>query len=32
VYNYHDSHACGYKRSGILFRLDGMDGNEMVLV
>jgi hypothetical protein len=22
VYNYHDSQACGYKRSGILFRLD----------
>jgi hypothetical protein len=32
VYNYHDSRACGYKRSGILFRLDGMDENEMVLV
>jgi hypothetical protein len=27
VYNYHDSRACGYKRSGILFRLDGhLDG------
>jgi hypothetical protein len=24
VYNYHDSRACGYKRSGILSRLDGM--------
>jgi hypothetical protein len=23
VYNYHDSRACGYKWSGILFRLDG---------
>jgi hypothetical protein len=23
VYNYHDSRACGYKRSGILFWLDG---------
>jgi hypothetical protein len=27
VYNYHDSRACGYKRSGILFWLDGLDGN-----
>jgi hypothetical protein len=27
VYNYHDSRACGYKRSGILSRLDGyLDG------
>jgi hypothetical protein len=25
VYNYHDSRACGYKRSGILPRLDGWD-------
>jgi hypothetical protein len=24
VYNYHDSRAYGYKRSGILFWLDGM--------
>jgi hypothetical protein len=24
VYNYHDSRACSYKRSGILFCLDGM--------
>jgi hypothetical protein len=24
VYNYHDCRACGYKRSGILFWLDGM--------
>jgi hypothetical protein len=23
VYNYHDSQACGYERSGILIRLDG---------
>jgi hypothetical protein len=29
--NYHDSRACGYKRSGILFRLDGLVGNGMVL-
>jgi hypothetical protein len=27
VYNYQDSHACGYKRSGILFWLDGMAWN-----
>jgi hypothetical protein len=27
VYNYPDSQACSYKRSGILFRLDGeLDG------
>jgi hypothetical protein len=27
VYNYHDSRACGYKRSAILSRLDGyLDG------
>jgi hypothetical protein len=34
VYNYHDSRACGYKRSEILFRLDGMvwDENGMILV
>jgi hypothetical protein len=24
VYNYHDSRACGYKRSGILPRVEGM--------
>jgi hypothetical protein len=32
VYNYHDSRACGYKRSGILFFLDGLDGDVTVLV
>jgi hypothetical protein len=32
VYNYHDSRGCGYKCSGILFWLDGLDGNGMVLV
>jgi hypothetical protein len=32
VYNYHDSRACGYKRYGVLFWLDSLDGNEMVLV
>jgi hypothetical protein len=32
VYNYHDSRACGYKWSGILFGLDGLDGSGMVLV
>jgi hypothetical protein len=32
VYKYHDSRACGYKRSRIHFWLDGLDGNEMVLV
>jgi hypothetical protein len=34
MYKYHDSRACDYKRSGILFRLDDLDGdgNEMVLV
>jgi hypothetical protein len=31
VYNYHDSRACGYKRSEILFWLDGLNGNVMVL-
>jgi hypothetical protein len=31
VYNYHDSRACGYKRSGILFWLDGLDGNGVEL-
>jgi hypothetical protein len=32
VYNYHDSRACHYKRSGILFWLDGLDeiGVELV--
>jgi hypothetical protein len=25
VYNYYDSHACGYKQSGILPRLDSWD-------
>jgi hypothetical protein len=24
VYNYYDSRACGYKRSGVLFQLDGL--------
>jgi hypothetical protein len=32
VYNYHDSRAYGYNRSEILFLLDGLDGNEMILV
>jgi hypothetical protein len=32
VYNYHDSRACGYKRSGIIFWLDGLDGNGVELV
>jgi hypothetical protein len=32
VYNYHDSRVCGYKRSGILFGLDSLDGNQMVLI
>jgi hypothetical protein len=32
VYNYHDSQACGYKRYGILFSLDGLDGNGVELV
>jgi hypothetical protein len=32
VYIYHDSRACGYKRSWILFQLDGLDGNGMVLI
>jgi hypothetical protein len=32
VYNYHDSRAYGYKRSGILFWLDGLDGDGMGLV
>jgi hypothetical protein len=31
VYNYHDSRACSYKRPGILFSLDGLDGDGMVL-
>jgi hypothetical protein len=32
VYNYHDSRACSYKWSGILFQLDGMVGNGVVFV
>jgi hypothetical protein len=32
VYNYHDSRACGYKWSVILFWLDGLDGIEVELV
>jgi hypothetical protein len=32
VYNYHDSRACGYKQSGILFRLVGMVENGVVFV
>jgi hypothetical protein len=32
MYNYHDSRAYGYKRSGILSVLDGLDGNGIVLV
>jgi hypothetical protein len=32
VYNYHDSRACDYKRSGILFRLVGIVGNGVVFV
>jgi hypothetical protein len=32
VYNYYDSRACGYKRSGILVWLDDFDGNGMELV
>jgi hypothetical protein len=32
MYNYYDSRAYGYKQSGILFWLDGMDGNVIVLV
>jgi hypothetical protein len=32
VYNYHDSRAYGYKRSGILFWLDGLDETGMILV
>jgi hypothetical protein len=32
VYNYHDSRACGYKQFGILFWLDDLDGNGMLLV
>jgi hypothetical protein len=32
VNNYHDSRACGYKRSGILFWLDGLNGDGMGLV
>jgi hypothetical protein len=32
MYNYHDIRACGYKQYEILFWLDGMDGNGMILV
>jgi hypothetical protein len=32
VYNYHDSQACSYKRSWILFRLVGIVGNGVVFV
>jgi hypothetical protein len=32
VYNYHDSRAYGYKRSGILFQLVGLAGNGIVQV
>jgi hypothetical protein len=32
VYNYHDSLVYGYKRSGILARLVGMVGNDVVFV
>jgi hypothetical protein len=32
VYNYHDSRACDYERSGILFQLVGLVGNGVVLV
>jgi hypothetical protein len=32
VYNYHDSQACGCKRSGILPRIVGMVVNGVVLV
>jgi hypothetical protein len=32
VYNYHDSRACGYKRSRIFFWLDGLVGNGVELV
>jgi hypothetical protein len=32
MYNYYDSQVCGYKRLGILFWLDGLDENGMVLV
>jgi hypothetical protein len=32
LYNYYDSRAYGYKRSGILFRLVGMVGNGVVFV
>jgi hypothetical protein len=30
VYNYHDSRACSYKRSGFLSRLDGIGFGESV--
>jgi hypothetical protein len=32
VYNYHDSRECDYKRSRILFSLDGLGGNGVELV
>jgi hypothetical protein len=32
VYNYHDSRACGYRWSGVLFLFAGLVGNGMVLV
>jgi hypothetical protein len=32
VYKYHDSRACGYKQSGILFWLDGLDGIGLVFM
>jgi hypothetical protein len=32
VYNYHDSRACSYKRSGILPRIVGMVGSGVVFV
>jgi hypothetical protein len=32
VYNYHDSRACSYKRSKILFQLVNLVGNGVVLV
>jgi hypothetical protein len=32
VYNYHDNESCGYKRSEILFWLDGLDENGVELV
>jgi hypothetical protein len=32
VYNYHDIQACIYKQFEILFLLDGLDGNGMIVV